>query len=48
MTMAQGYALEKLSGIDEGHTALLAEIDSWMKSRGRGARGSRSKKEHTS
>jgi AcrR family transcriptional regulator len=48
MTMAQGYALEKLSGIDEGHAALLSEIDSWMKSQARGAKGSRSKKEPTS
>ena len=48
MTMAQGYALEKLSGIDEGHAALLSEIDSWMKSQARRAKESRSKKEHTS
>jgi AcrR family transcriptional regulator len=48
MTMAQGYALEKLSGIDEGHAALLSEIDSWMKSQAKRAKGSRSKKERTS
>jgi hypothetical protein len=45
MTMAQGYALEKLSDIDEGHAALLSEIDSWMRSGTSRARGSRSKKE---
>ena len=48
MTMAQGYALEKLSGIDEGHTTLLSEIDAWMKSRTRRAEGSRSKKKEHS
>ena len=48
MTMAQGYALEKLSGIEEGHAALLSEIDSWMKSQARQAKRSRSKKGHTS
>ena len=48
MTMAQGYALEKLSGIDEGHAALLSEIDAWMKSQARGAKGSRSKRAHSS
>ena len=48
MTMAQGYALEKLSGIDEGHAALLSEIDSWMKAQAKRAKGSRSKKERTS
>src|SRR5262249_13720305 len=47
MTMAQGYSLEKLSDIDEGHATLLSEIDAWMKSRAKGARGSRSKKEHS-
>jgi AcrR family transcriptional regulator len=30
MTMAQGYALERLSDIKEGHAALLAEIEAWM------------------
>jgi len=47
MTMAQGYALERLSGIDEGHAALLSEIAAWMKSRTSGAKGSRSKKERS-
>jgi AcrR family transcriptional regulator len=30
MTMAQGYVLERLSDIHEGHAALLAEIEGWM------------------
>jgi hypothetical protein len=47
MTMAQGYALEKLSDIDEGHATLLSEIDSWMKSRTTRARRSRPKKERS-
>jgi len=38
MTMAQGYALERLSDIKEGHAALLTEIEAWMRS---------TKKEHT-
>ena len=46
MTKAPGYALEKLSGIDEGHVPLLSAIDSWMKSRTSRAKASRSKKEH--
>jgi AcrR family transcriptional regulator len=45
MTMAQGYALERLSDVHEGHDALLAEIDAWMRSRANGAKASRSKKE---
>src|SRR5262249_31872157 len=45
MTMGQGYALERLSDIDEGHATLLSEIDAWMKSRARGAKGTRGKKE---
>jgi AcrR family transcriptional regulator len=45
MTMAQGYALERLSDIEEGHTVLLREIEGWMKSRPTGAKGSRSRKE---
>jgi AcrR family transcriptional regulator len=45
MTMAQGYALERLSHINEGHVALISEIEAWMKSRTKGAKGSRSKKE---
>jgi AcrR family transcriptional regulator len=45
MTMGQGYALERLSGIDTGHTALLAEIDAWMTSRSRAAKGKRPRKE---
>jgi AcrR family transcriptional regulator len=50
MTMAQGYALERLSGIEAGHAALLSEIDAWMKSRSRAGKGSRSpqKKERSS
>ena len=42
MTMAQGYALERMSDIHEGHATLLAEIETWMKSRTKRAR---SKKE---
>jgi AcrR family transcriptional regulator len=45
MTMGQGYALERLSGIESGHATLLAEIDEWMQSRSSGAKASRSKKE---
>src|SRR5262245_11406634 len=48
MTMAQGYALEKLSDIDEGHASLLSEIDSWMKSRTSRAQRSRPKKGRSS
>lgn len=47
MTMAQGYALERLSGIEEGHAPLLSEIEAWMKSRTRETRRSRSKKERS-
>jgi TetR/AcrR family transcriptional regulator len=47
MTMAQGYALEKLSDIDQGHATLFSEIDSWMKSRTSRTKGSRSKKERS-
>jgi AcrR family transcriptional regulator len=43
MTMGQGYALERLSDIHEGHAALLTEIEVWMKSRSRGSKGSRTK-----
>jgi AcrR family transcriptional regulator len=32
MTMAQGYAVERLSGIDVGHAALLAWIETWLAS----------------
>ena len=32
MTMAQGYALERLSDVDQGHAALLASIDEWLTS----------------
>jgi AcrR family transcriptional regulator len=45
MTMGQGYALERLADIHEGHATLLSEIEAWMKSRTSGARTSRSKKE---
>jgi AcrR family transcriptional regulator len=44
MTLAQGYAVERLSGVTKGHTALLSEIDAWMESRENRAKGSRSKK----
>jgi len=44
MTMAQGYALERLSGINQGHATLLAEIEAWMKSRMSAAKRSRSRK----
>src|SRR5262249_18174859 len=47
MTMAQGYALERLCDIDEGHATLLAQIETWMKSRTNGARGSRAKRERS-
>jgi len=47
MTMAQGYALERLSNITEGHAMLLSEIDTWMKSRAIEAKSSRSKKERS-
>jgi hypothetical protein len=45
MTMGQGYALERLSRIDEGHAALLSEIEAWMTSGASGAKGTRSRKE---
>jgi AcrR family transcriptional regulator len=48
MMMAQGYALEKLSDIDQGHATLLAEIDAWMKSRATRAKRSRSTKKERS
>ena len=32
MTMAQGFVLERLSGIDTGHAALLEWIDTWLAS----------------
>jgi len=32
MTFAQGYALERLEGIDEGHIALLDWIERWLES----------------
>ena len=32
MTVGQGYALERLEGIDEGHAALLAWIERWLES----------------
>jgi AcrR family transcriptional regulator len=48
ITMAQGYALERLSDIHEGHTALLGEIEAWMKSRTPAAKSTRSKKERSS
>jgi TetR/AcrR family transcriptional regulator len=47
MTMAQGYALERLSGIEEGHKALLSEIDTWMQSRASGTKSSRSRKQRS-
>ena len=47
MTMGQGYALERLADIREGHATLLSEIETWMKSRTRGAKRARSKKERT-
>jgi len=33
--MAQGYALERLSDIHEGHATMLAEIEEWMQSKTR-------------
>lgn len=30
MTFGQGYAIERLEGIDEGHAALLEWIDGWL------------------
>ena len=41
MTMGQGYAVERLSGIETGHATLLGEIDAWMQSQSR----ARAKKE---
>jgi AcrR family transcriptional regulator len=32
MTFGQGFALERLEGIDEGHTALLDWIEGWLES----------------
>ena len=32
MTFGQGYAIERLAGIDEGHAALLAWIERWLES----------------
>jgi hypothetical protein len=32
MTFAQGYALERLEGIDEGHRELLGWIERWLES----------------
>ncbi len=32
MTFGQGYALERLEGIDEGHTELLGWIERWLES----------------
>ena len=30
MTFAQGYAIERLEGIDEGHEELLGWIERWL------------------
>jgi AcrR family transcriptional regulator len=38
MTFALGYMLERLSGIREGHEALLAWVDTWIESLERGKR----------
>lgn len=38
MTFALGYMLERLSGIREGHEALLTWVDSWIESLERGKR----------
>jgi TetR/AcrR family transcriptional regulator len=38
MTFGQGYALERLVGIDEGHRALLAWIGKWLKNLEGGAK----------
>ena len=38
MTFALGYMLERLSGIREGHEALLAWVDAWIESLERGKR----------
>jgi hypothetical protein len=32
MTFAQGYALERLEGVDEGHEELLDWIERWIES----------------
>jgi hypothetical protein len=32
MTFAQGYALERLEGIEEGHDELLDWIERWLES----------------
>jgi AcrR family transcriptional regulator len=44
MTMAQGYALERMSDIHEGHATLLKEIEAWMQSRLSASPRSRAKK----
>ena len=41
MTFAQGLALERLSGIREGHAALLAWIHDWLASLEAGAAAKR-------
>lgn len=41
MTMAQGYALERLSDIHQGHATLLSEIERWMR------KGTRTKQERS-
>jgi AcrR family transcriptional regulator len=38
MTFALGYMLERLSGIQEGHEALLGWVDGWIESLERGKR----------
>jgi AcrR family transcriptional regulator len=45
MTMGQGYALERMSDIHEGHATLLTELEAWMKPRAGAAKGSRARKE---
>jgi AcrR family transcriptional regulator len=48
MMMAQGYMLERLSDIHEGHAVLLQEIEAWMQARAGTATGSRARKGRSS
>jgi AcrR family transcriptional regulator len=41
MTFGQGFALERLEGIEEGHAALLEWIESWLVSLEKGAKHDR-------
>lgn len=47
MTMGQGYQLERLSGIDAGHAALLDWIEQWLASCEKGKRNHGARTEQT-